>query len=397
MNAQPANLVYLDHAATTAVRPEVIAAVADEMAQVGNPSSLHTAGRRARRVIEESRETIAGCIGARPSEVLFTSGGTESDNLALLGIHAERQVDRPRPILLTSAVEHHAVLDVGIALAEGRTWLGDARHLMAPVNACGELDLDAFAALLDQHGDDISLATVMYANNEIGTIQPVKEAAALTADRGVPLHTDAVQALGHLPLDFAALGVDTMAISGHKIGGPMGVGALVAKRGLAIRPQVHGGGQERGVRSGTLDVPSIRGFAVAVELAHAEREAEHARLLNLREELIAAVLAAVPDALQSGRIGCREVLPTVAHFVFPGCMGDSLLYLLDAQGISCSTGSACQAGVPQPSHVLLAMGLDETTARGALRFSLGRTSTSDDVRALAATLPEVVARARAAF
>lgn len=384
---------YLDHAATTPVLPEAVAVLVDHLGRTGNPSSLHGAGRAARRVVEEAREGLAAALGARPSEVVFTGGGSEADNLAVKGLYWARTAQEPaRRRLLVSAVEHHAVLDPAFWLAEH----AGAEIVLLPVDDEGRVRLDVLRAELAEHGDATALVSVMWANNEVGTLQPLAEVVALAHARGVPVHTDAVQAVGQVPVDFAASGVDAMTVSGHKVGGPGGIGALLARRELPLVPVLHGGGQERGVRSGTLDAPAIAAFAAAVEVVLAELPDEAARLAGLRDELIDGVRAAVPDAVLRGARDAGDRLPANAHFTFPGCEGDSLLYLLDSAGVACSTGSACRAGVPQPSHVLLAMGLDEAEARGALRFSLGRPSTRADVDALLAVLPGVVERARTA-
>lgn len=384
---------YLDHAATTPVLPEAAAVLVEHLSRTGNPSSLHTSGRSARRVVEESRERLAAALGARPSEVLLTGGGTEADNLAVKGLFWARTAQDPaRRRVLVSAVEHHAVLDPAFWLAEH----AGAEIVLLPVDDEGRLRVDALRAEIAAHADTIALVSVMWANNEVGTLQPLAEVVQAAHARGIPVHADAVQAVGQVPVDFGASGLDALTVSGHKVGGPVGVGALLARRELALVPVLHGGGQERGVRSGSLDVPAIAAFAVAVERAVADREAVAARLTGLRDALVDGVRRAVPDAVLRGPADAARRLPANAHFTFPGCEGDSLLYLLDSAGVECSTGSACQAGVPQPSHVLLAMGLDEADARGALRFSLGRPSTADDVAALLAALPAVVDRARAA-
>lgn len=384
---------YLDHAATTPVLPEAAAVLVEHLSTTGNPSSLHTAGRRARRAVEEARESLAASLGARPSEVLLTGGGTEADNLAVKGLFWARTAQDPaRRRVLVSAVEHHAVLDPAFWLAEH----AGAEIVLLPVDDEGRVRTDALRDELAEHGDAVALVSVMWANNEVGTVQPLADVVRLAHARGVPVHADAVQAVGQVPVDFGASGLDAMTVSGHKLGGPTGVGALLARRELGLVPVLHGGGQERGVRSGSLDVPAIAAFAVAVAHAVAGREATAARLGALRDELVAGVRAAVPDAVLRGPADGAQRLPANAHLTFPGCEGDSLLYLLDSAGVECSTGSACQAGVPQPSHVLLAMGLDEADARGALRFSLGWSSTRDDVAALLAALPGVVERARAA-
>jgi cysteine desulfurase len=353
---------------------------------LGNPSSLHASGRAARRVVEESRESIAADLGVRPSAVIFTSGGTESDNLAIKGLFWKRREGiTGRSVVIASPIEHHAVLDPLNWLAEHEgaeiSWL--------PVDSLGRVSaVDVQSAITAADGR-AALVTVMWANNEIGTVQPVHEIAAVCRAAGVPFHTDAVQALGVLPLDLA--GIDAVTISGHKIGGPHGVGALIAETNLGLVPVQHGGGQEREVRSGTLDAPGVAAFAVAVHEA-VERQALSAeRLRDLREHMINGVAAAVPTAVLNGDPVDR--LPGNAHFSFPGCEGDALLMLLDAAGVDVSTGSACSAGIPEPSHVLLALGVDESTARGSLRFSLGRTSSSDDVEALLSALPGAVERA----
>ena len=410
--------VYLDHAATTPVFPHVAAAMAEQASRVGNASSLHTAGRAARRVVEESRERLAAAIGARPSEIVFTSGGTESDNLAISGVlRSRRDADPRRTRLVVSAIEHHAVLDC-VAALESRegvqvTWL--------PCDGEGVVHPEVLARALATDPESVALVSVMWANNEVGTVQdvaalaavahayggtmgetygvPVEEIAALCRSKGVLFHTDAVQAVGHLPVDVAAAGVDLLTLGGHKVGGPVGTGALVVKRDVTVVPLVYGGGQERQIRSGTLDTAGILGLSLAVEYAVETRERETARLVDLRDALLQGALE-----LDLGiRVGGRWTpgdgqgrLAGNAHLIVPGCEGDSLLYLLDAAGIECSTGSACQAGVPQPSHVLLAMGLTERDARGALRATLGHTSTTADVEAFLAALPAAVDRARRA-
>jgi cysteine desulfurase len=387
------DVTYLDHAATTPMRPEAVAAYVAAAAEPGNASSLHASGRRARRVVEEARESLAEALGARPSEVVFTAGGTESDNLALKGLFWRRRAERPtRTRVLVSAVEHHAVLDAA-------AWLGEAagaRVELLEVDGTGLVHPATLRAALARDPDDVALVSVMWANNEVGTIQPVAELARIAAGAGVPFHTDAVQAVGALPVSFAASEADAMTVSGHKVGGPYGVGALLVRRGLELTPLTHGGGQERDVRSGTLDAPGIAAFAVAARLAVADRASESARVAALRDELVRRVLDAVPDAALNGAVPGPGRLPGNAHFSFPGCEGDSLLMLLDARGIECSTGSACSAGVAEPSHVLLAMGADVERARGSLRFSLGGPSRPADVADLAGAIGAVTERARRA-
>jgi cysteine desulfurase len=389
-------VAYLDHAASTPLLPEVAEALAEALRAsvggAGNASSLHASGRRARRTVEEARERLAAAMGARPSEVVFTAGGTESDNLAVKGLFwARRAADPRRTRVLASAVEHHAVLD---AVA----WLGaheGATVELLPVDADGRVHPDALREALERDPSDVALVTVMWANNEIGTVQPVRELAEACAEHGVPLHTDAVQAVGALPVDWSGCGADALSLTGHKLGGPHGVGALLLSRTTSCTPLLHGGGQERDVRSGTLDVPGVAALALAVDLAVQRQEEQAARLSALRDDLVRRVEAAVPGAVLNGpRAACSSCRN--AHFGFPGCEGDSLLMLLDARGVEVSTGSACSAGVARPSHVLLATGADEASARSSLRFSLGHSSTAADVDALVEVLPGVVERARRA-
>ncbi|MER7151015.1 cysteine desulfurase family protein [Streptomyces lydicus] len=386
-------MVYLDHAATTPMLPEAVQAMTAQLTVTGNASSLHADGRRARRTVEEARESLAASLGARPSEIVFTAGGTEADNLAVKGLYwARRAADPARTRVLASPVEHHAVLDAVEWLAEQE----GARVDWLPVDAYGRVHAEALREAIARNPADVALATVMWANNEIGTVQPVRELADVAAEFGIPLHADAVQAVGQLEVDFAASGLAAMTVSGHKIGGPYGIGALLLGREYAPVPVLHGGGQERHVRSGTLDTPAIAAFAAAGRHAVAHR-ADFARDIGaLRDDLIKAVRAAAPDAVLGGDPDPAGRLPANAHFSFPGCEGDSLLLLLDAQGIACSTGSACTAGVAQPSHVLLATGMPPELARGTLRFSLGHTSTAEDVAALAQAIGPVVERARSA-
>ena len=383
--------VYLDHAATTPMVPAAIEAMTRHLSDVGNPSSLHASGRRARRVVEEARETIALALNCRPGDVVFTSGGTESDNLALKGTFWSRRESRP------AAYPHPRPRRSSTTPCWTRScgWprRSAPRSSSSPVDARGRLDLDALRAAVERDPDSVALISVMWANNEVGTLQPIDEVVALAAAHGIPVHTDAIQAVGAVPVDFSASGVDLMTLTGHKIGGPFGVGALLVRRELEVTAMLHGGGQERDIRSGTLDAPAIAGFAAAVEAA-VKAQPEHAeRMAVLRDRLVAEVQRVVPDAIANGhpdRTAPRQRPPA-----FPGCAGDSLLMLLDARDIECSTGSACSAGVAQPSHVLMAMGLHEEEALSSLRFSLGHTSTDADVDALAAAIGPCVDRARA--
>lgn len=383
--------VYLDHAASTAMLPDAIEAMTAVYAQPGNASSLHGSGRWARRRLEEARESIARSIGARPSEVIITSGGTEADNLAVKGIFWARRKQNPaRRRVIVSAVEHHAVLDPAAWLAE----VGDAELVVLPVDADGVVSPADLRAELAEHAEQTALISVMWANNEVGTIEPIAELAALGAEFGVPVHSDAVQAVGHIPVDFGASGLSAMSIAAHKFGGPQGIGALLLRRDIECVPVLHGGGHERDVRSGTQDVAGAVGMAAA--LAHAvEHLAADADDVAARRDRLVDILLAIPGTHLNGPTG-EARLPGNAHVSFDGCEGDSLLMLLDANGVECSTGSACTAGVAQASHVLLALGLDVATARGSLRFSLAPTTTDADIDAVAEVIGEVVDRARAA-
>jgi cysteine desulfurase len=391
-------VTYLDHAATTPVLPEVLAAMTEQLGRVGNASSLHASGRAARRAAEQSRERLADAVGARPSEVLFTGGGTESDNLAVKGLFwARRQADSRRRRIVVSPAEHHAVLDSveWLAKHDGAdvTWLR--------VEPTGRVLPEVLAEALGD-GSDVAVASVMWANNEIGTVNDVPALAEVARAVGVPLHTDAVQAVGQVPVDFGASGVDALTMTGHKLGGPMGAGVLLLRRDAECTPLLHGGGQERDVRSGTLDVAAIVGLAVATVAAVDSREERAERLAVLRGRLVEGVVAQVPDVQLNGAPLDDRLptgpgrLPGNAHLSFPGAEGDALLMLLDARGIECSTGSACSAGVARPSHVLLATGADADRARSSLRFSLGHTSTDADVDAVLDVIGPVVERARRA-
>jgi cysteine desulfurase len=391
MTSSGRRTVYLDHAATTPMLPAAIEAMTSHLGRTGNASSLHGSGRAARRTVEESRETIAAALNAQPSEIVFTSGGTEADNLALKGLWWARLKDNPgRRRILLSGAEHHAVLDSAVWLAQHEgaeiEWLA--------VDELGRVRPEEVRQAIEREPESVSFVTVMMANNEVGTLQPIREIAALGREHEIPVHSDAVQAVGQVPVDFAELGVDAMTVSAHKHGGPYGIGALVVRKETQLVPIVHGGGQERDVRSGTLDTPATAGFAVAIEHAIKHQAEEAQRLTKLRDELIDGVVGTVPGAKLSGDPVGR--LPGNAHLSFSGCEGDSLLLLLDARGIEVSTGSACNAGVAEPSHVLLAMGYDDQRARGSLRFTLGHTSTQADVDAVLENIGPVVERAMSA-
>ena len=390
--AAMASRVYVDHAATTPMIPAAREAWLEASRHIGNPSSLHASGRHARRLVEEARERIAAALHVRPSAVIFTAGGTESDNLAIKGLYWSRRRATGASRILLSTIEHHAVLDPVQWLVEDQGAQAD----WLAVNALGRVDVDEVERALSE--GEVALCTVMWANNEVGTVQPVAHLAEICRAAGVPFHTDAVQALGHLPMDLTAVGADAVTISSHKVGGPFGAGALIANPTTMLTPVAHGGGQEREVRSGTLDAPAVSAFATAVEHAVAGQAARARHLAALRSELVDAITSVVPDAILNGDpgVGADVRLPGNVHMSFPGCEGDLLLMLLDASGVDCSTGSACTAGIPEPSHVLLAMGVDTKTARSSLRFSLGELSTADDVSAIVSALPSAVERAKRA-
>jgi cysteine desulfurase len=392
-------MAYLDHAATTPMLPEAIDALTAALAVTGNPSSIHSAGQRAKRLLEESREQVAATLGADPIEVVFTGSGTEAVNLAIKGLYWRRQADASRPRLLVPLGEHHATIDTveWLATHEG------ALPVDLPLDEVGRLRLDALAGALAEDGAAVALMTMLWASNEVGTVQPVREAAGRTARAGVPLHADAIAAYGQVPIDVHAIrretdappgaGLVALSVSAHKIGGPAGIGALVLDRSAQIEPLLHGGGQQRRIRSGTQDVAAAAAFAAAATSVAARLERDAARMAALRDRLVAGVARLVPDARLSGDPEPGGRLPANAHFSFPGCEGDSLLFLLDAAGVNVSTGSACQAGVAEPSHVLLAMGRSEADARGALRLTLGHASTEADVDAFLAALPDAYERA----
>jgi cysteine desulfurase len=372
--------VYLDHAATTPMADAAIAAMTSSLSKIGNPSSLHTQGRATRKDVEDAREVIAKAVGAQPSEVIFTGSGTEADNAAIKGLFWKSG----RKVIVISAVEHHAVLDPARWLAEHE----GAEVIEIPVTKTGLIDLDFLKDLIANRGNEIALISVMHSNNETGVIQPVGEVVKIAGD--IPVHTDAVQSFTKTPLSYKELGVTSMALSAHKVGGPHGIGVLVLRRAYEIPALLHGGGQEREIRSGTLNAPSIVALAAAVEKSNYDA----ARVAALRDRFESGVRAAVPDAYINGVDAPR--LPGITNVTFPGTQSDSLLLLMDSEKVSCSTGAACSAGVHRPSHVLLAMGHTEITAQSSLRFSCGATSTEADIDFALSVLPTVINRGRAA-
>jgi len=384
--------VYFDNAATTPINEVALQALAEQSRELGNASSLHSYGREVRKRVEESRERIAVILDCHPSEVIFTASGTEANNLALKGIYWKRRSeDERRKVVIISAFEHHAVLDPVL-------WLRDfegAEVIEVPVDAAGYINLEFLKSALENRRNEIALVSIMHANNEVGTVQPIKQVVELANSYEIPVHSDAVQSFGKIPLSFAELGLFAMTVSAHKIGGPVGVGALVLRRGVDITPLLHGGGQEREIRSGTIAAPAIVSFATAALAADRNREKISLAISGLRDKLAAAIFAAVPDAKVNG--GPGERLPGILNVRFPNTESDSLLLLFDSEGIACSTGSACSAGVQQASHVLISMGLSEREARSSLRFSLGPENTKSDIDYFDTCIKRVIERARAAY
>ena len=372
--------VYLDHAATTPMADAAIAAMTSSLSKIGNPSSLHTQGRATRKDVEDAREVIAKAVGALPSEIIFTGSGTEADNAAIKGLFWKSG----KKVIVISAVEHHAVLDPARWLVEHE----GAELIEIPVTKTGLIDLSFLKDLITKRGNEIALISVMHSNNETGVIQPVGEVVKIAGDS--PVHTDAVQSFTKTPLSYKELGVTSMALSAHKVGGPHGIGVLVLRRAYEIPALLHGGGQEREIRSGTLNAPSIVALAAAVESSNYDS----ARVSALRDRFESGLRASVPDAYINGVDAPR--LPGITNVTFPGTQSDSLLLLMDSEKVSCSTGAACSAGVHRPSHVLLAMGHTEVTAQSSLRFSCGATSTESDIDFALSVLPTVINRGRAA-
>ncbi|MEN9454150.1 MAG: hypothetical protein RLZZ19_637 [Actinomycetota bacterium] len=385
--------VYFDNAATTPISEVALQAFIEQSRLVGNASSLHTYGRDVRKAVEEARERIAGLIDSHASEIIFTGSGTEANNLALKGAFWHRNKDGvARNVIVISAFEHHAVLDPA-------RWLEDfegAEVIHVPVTREGFISLEALEEIVRERYEEIALISIMHSNNEVGTLQPISQVVAIADEFAIPVHSDAVQSLGKVPLSFKELGLFAMTISAHKVGGPIGVGALVLRKGVDITPILHGGGQERDIRSGTLNSAGIVAFAAAVQSAIRDLDTNAAKIRNLRTKLISALQSEVSDVKLNGVLE-GETLPGIANISFPRTESDSLLLLFDAEGIACSTGSACSAGVQEASHVLMAMGLDEKEARSSLRFSLGTANTDTDIEYLQTCIKRVIDRARAAY
>ena len=377
--------VYLDYAATAPLRKEVFECYAEHLQNLGNPSSVHSTGQRVRRALEEARESLANSVDCNRSEVIITAGGTESDNLAIKGIFWQRvSEDSKRKLIITSATEHHASLDP-------MEWLekhDGAELVWLPVDYQGIVDFHFFEKFLEENHERVALVNLMWANNETGVITDLPKIVEIAKKYDIPVHSDAIAAFGHIPVSFANSGLSTMSISAHKVGGPVGAGALIVSRKTKLVSIIHGGGQERGMRSGTMNAPVAKAFALAAELAVAELETETKRLSALRDRLVTGVLALSPLAHHTATDSKR--MPHNAHFTFEGCSGDSLLFLLDQQGVCVSVGSACQAGVNGPSHVLVAMGRTEREALGCIRMTLGKDSTDADIDAVLAALPKAL-------
>jgi cysteine desulfurase len=374
--------IYVDHAATTPLSPAAFKAITSQLQELGNPSSLHTHGRATRKALEDSREAIAREIGCLPSEVIFTASGTEANNIALKGLWWNGKA-HGKSIVVISAIEHHAILDPAQWLESHE----DAEVILVPVNVHGVIDLDFLKDLIAQRGDQIAVISIMHSNNETGVLQPIQEVVAMAGN--IPVHTDAVQSFKKVPISYKELGVTALTLSAHKIGGPLGIGALILRRAYEIPALLHGGGQEREIRSGTLNAPSIVAFSAAANEKYPSPDVE-----LLRDNFIKELLSAIPDAYING--GASQRLPGIVNVTFPGTQSDTLLLLLDNAHVSASTGSACSAGVHEASHVLLAMGHNETTAQSSLRFSFGAESTQADVDFVMSVLPAVISTGRAA-
>jgi cysteine desulfurase len=372
--------VYLDHAATTPMCDVAIDAMSAALSKLGNPSSLHTQGRAARKDVEDAREKIARAVHCQPSEVIFTGSGTEANNAAIKGLFW----NSPKKVIVVSSIEHHAVLDPALWLVEHE----GAELFQIPVTGDGVIDLDFLRALVAARSAEIALISVMHSNNETGVIQPIAEVVKIAGD--IPVHSDAVQSFSKVPLSYKDLGLYSMTISGHKVGGPLGIGALILRRAVEIPALLHGGGQERDIRSGTLNAPSIVALAAAIEA----QSYDAAAIEKLRIQFEEGVLRARPDAVVNGKNAPR--LPGISNITFPGTQSDSLLLLMDSEKVSCSTGAACTAGVHRPSHVLMAMGLTDVVSQSSLRFSFGATNTQADVDFALSVLPTVIERGLAA-
>ena len=378
--------IYLDHAATAPINDAAITALNTQMRKLGNASSVHNPGREVRKDVEDARHKLSELVNSNPSEIIFTGSGTEANNLAIKGFFWQSP---DRNVIVTSAFEHHAILDPVEWLVEHE----GAEQVLIPITKAGVIDLDFLAKVVEARGSEIAVISIMHSNNELGSIQPISEVVKIAGD--IPVHTDAVQSFGKVDFDFQKLGVTAATISAHKVGGPLGIAALILRRGLDLTPILHGGGQEREIRSGTLNAPAIVAFAAASEFAIANRTANFAKIRELRDYFIAGLKRVVPEV--SINSISDPALPGIVNATFPGTESDALLLLLDTEGISASAGSACSAGVPRPSHVLVALGLSESDADASLRISIGTTNTKAEIDQVLAVMPSVVERARNAF
>ena len=378
--------IYLDHAATAPINDAAITALNTQMRKLGNASSVHNPGREVRKDVEDARHKLSELVNSNPSEIIFTGSGTEANNLAIKGFFWQSP---DRNVIVTSAFEHHAILDPVEWLVEHE----GAEKVLIPITKAGVIDLDFLAQVVAARGSEIAVISIMHSNNELGSIQPISEVVKIAGD--IPVHTDAVQSFGKVDFDFQKLGVTAATISAHKVGGPLGIAALILRRGLDLTPILHGGGQEREIRSGTLNAPAIVAFAAASEFAIANRAANFSKIRELRDYFIAGLKRVVPDV--SINSISDPALPGIVNATFPGTESDALLLLLDTEGISASAGSACSAGVPRPSHVLVALGLSESDADASLRISIGTTNTKAEIDQVLAVMPSVVERARNAF
>ena len=379
--------IYFDHAATTTMVVPAIAALTDAIKKLGNASSLHSVGRSVRKDLEQAREQIAQAIDCAPSEVIFTATGTEANNLAIKGLYW-LGVKKNKKVIITSTFEHHAV-------ADPITWLAEhegAQVVAIDVDRNGFVDLKQLATRVEEHKNNIALISIMHANNEVGTIQDINQVVKIAGD--IPVHSDCVQSFGKVELSFKKLGVTAATISAHKIGGPLGVAALILRKGLDIEPVLHGGGQERDLRSGTFNAPGIISFAAAAANAVDNRKERELKIRELKSELIQTIKKNIPDAWVNG--DQVKSLPGIVSITFPKTDSEGLLLLLDSEGIACSTGSACSAGVQRPSHVLMAMGLTEDETTSTLRFSLSYSNTINEIAKLGSVIATVVARSKAA-
>jgi cysteine desulfurase len=383
--------VYLDHAATSPIRPSVLAHYSKALQQVGNPASVHSFGQSSRQMLEEAREIIADSIGCDRNEVIFTSGGTESDNLAVKGLYWRRNSQDPnKKLIVTSSAEHAAVLDAVNWLVADQ---GAEAHFVS-MDQDGVLDLSDLSKVLSERADEIALISLMWANNEIGVVHPIAKIAQLAKSYSIPVHSDAIAALGHIPVNFRESGLQALTITGHKIGAPVGVGALILARSEKLTPVFHGGGQERNLRSGTPDAASASAMAIAVKEAVAEQPSKQDLHSKLSEKLITGVRQIAPEVKVSSENVPR--LSNNVHFRFPGCLGDSLLFLMDVNGVSISTGSACAAGVSSPSHVVLSLGANSDEAMGTMRITFGHSSVASDVDAFLEAFPKAYEGAKKA-